>query len=79
MSALHNVPQIVHIYKRKSAQDISTSALIMRMVSLVLYILHGFFIEDLPLLVMTSTILLQCVIICVLKYIFRNEETIEGT
>lgn len=79
VSALHNVPQIYHIYKRKSAKDISTIALIIRMLSLVLYILHGFFIEDLPLIVMTSFILLQCVIICVFKYIFRNKESDEAT
>jgi MtN3 and saliva related transmembrane protein len=75
ISALHNIPQIIHIYRRRSAKDISTQALVMRMLSLILYILHGYFIGDLPIIVMTGTILLQCVILCVLKYIFRNEET----
>ncbi len=72
MSALHNVPQIIHICKRKSASDISTSALAMRMLSLGLYIAHGILIEDMPILVTSSIILFQTVVICFQKYSYTR-------
>ena len=73
ISALHNVPQIIHVCRRKSAADISFTALAMRMLSLVFYILHGILIQDLPILVMSTIIFAQCCIICIQKYRFRNE------
>lgn len=72
LSALHNFPQLWHVYRRKSAKDISAWALVVRMVSLGFYITHGVLIEDLPLTVMSSFIFLQCVVLCVLKYIFSD-------
>ena len=74
ISALHNVPQIVHICKRKSASDISTPALAMRMLSLGFYITHGILIEDMPTLVTSSIILFQTIIICLQKYAYRPLE-----
>ena len=73
ISALHNIPQIVHICRRKSEADISLTALSMRMLSLVFYILHGILIQDLPILVMSSIIFGQCCIICIQKYRFRTK------
>lgn len=78
ISALHNVPQIIHVCKRKSAADISLTALSMRMLSLVFYILHGILIQDLPILVMSTIIFGQCCIICILKYRFRTETHAPG-
>ena len=70
-SAAHNFPQIWHVFRRKSAKDISAWALAVRMVSLGFYITHGLVIEDLPLIVMSSFILLQCSVLCLLKYYFQ--------
>jgi len=71
LSALHNVPQIVHICKQKSAYDISASGLAMRMLSFGFYITHGILIEDMPILVTSSIVLFQCVVICLQKYYYR--------
>ena len=71
LSALHNVPQIVHVCRRKSASDISKSALVVRMLSLCLYVTHGTLIEDLPLVVMSAIIFVQCLIIACQMYLFR--------
>ena len=72
LSAAHNFPQIWHVYRRKSAKDISAWALVVRILSLGFYIVHGHLIEDLALTVMSSFILLQCVVLCILKYIFSD-------
>ena len=78
ISALHNVPQIIHVCKRKSAADISLTALSMRMLSLVFYITHGILIQDMPILVMSSIIFGQCCIICIQKYRFQTENHAPG-
>lgn len=70
LSALHNVPQIVHVCRRRSASDISGWALAVRTVSLMCYIAHGVLIQDLPLQVMSSIIFVQCITLCVQKHIF---------
>ena len=74
LSAAHNFPQIWHVYRRKSAEDISAWALAVRMLSLCFYILHGVWIEDLPLTAMSSFIMIQCVCLCVLKYVFATSD-----
>ena len=71
LSALHNVPQIVHVCRRGSAEDLSWVALLVRMVSLCFYVLHGVFMEDLPLVVMSGVIMFQCVILLLIKFRVR--------
>lgn len=70
LSALHNVPQIVHVCRRKSAKDISAWALLVRLLSLGCYIAHGTMISDLPLQVMSGIITVQCLILCAQKLHF---------
>ena len=73
LSALHNIPQIVHVCRRKSAADISKSALLVRMVSLIFYVTHGLLIQDMPLIVMSAIIFLQCLFIGSQMYRFRTD------
>lgn len=72
ISMLHNIPQIVHMWRRKSAKDVSPFALMMRMVSLTFYVTHGFLIGDPPIIVMSSLVFLQCVIICFQIYTYHG-------
>ena len=74
LSALHNVPQIVHVCRRGSAGDVSWVALMVRMVSLCFYVVHGVSIEDLPLVVMSGVILFQCMIILLQKCLYIKVE-----
>lgn len=75
LSALHNIPQIVHICRRGSAEDLSWLALAVRVISLVLYVIHGLIIEDMPLTVMSGVIFVQCFVLFVQKwYTSRNCE-----
>lgn len=72
LSALHNIPQIVHVCRRKSAADISKSALLVRMLSLCFYVTHGLLIQDMPLIVMSAIIFIQCLIIGSQMYRFQS-------
>lgn len=68
LSALHNVPQIVHIFRRGSAEDLSWLALAVRMLSLGFYVAHGWLIDDPPLVVMSSIIAFQCLVLGAQKW-----------
>ena len=74
LSALHNVPQIVHIFRRGSAEDLSWLALAVRMLSLGFYVAHGWIIDDPPLIVMSSIIAVQCLVLCAQKWWYKKKE-----
>ena len=72
LSVIYNIPQIYHIYKQKSTNDISFSSLVIRMISYSFYITHGFLIKDPPLLWMTFFSLIQVLILSYQYYIYKD-------
>lgn len=72
LSVVYNIPQIYHIYKNKSVGDISIYSLLVRIISYLFYILHGYLIMDPPILFMTLASLLQVLIICVQYFIYKD-------
>lgn len=79
LSALHNIPQIVHVCRRKSTADISKHALLVRMLSLCFYVTHGLLIQDMPLIVMSAIIFLQTLFICMQMYRFQSLPAVATT
>jgi len=73
LSVVYNIPQIHHIYKNKSVGDISVYSLLVRIISYIFYIIHGYLIMDPPVLFMTLASLLQVLIICLQYFIYRNK------
>ena len=75
LGMLYNFPQIYHIYRRKSADDLSTTSLAMRVLSYGLYLAHGVAIEDPPTIYMTLGSLSQALILWAQKvYYYKNSE-----
>jgi uncharacterized protein with PQ loop repeat len=72
LSVVYNIPQIYHTYKNKSVGDISIYSLLVRIISYLFYILHGYLIMDPPILFMTLASLLQVLIICVQYFIYKD-------
>ena len=72
LSVLYNIPQIYHIYKQKSTNDISIMSLIVRLVSYSFYITHGILIQDPPILWMTSFSFLQVLILSYQYYLYKS-------
>lgn len=72
LSVVYNIPQIYHIYKNKSVGDISVYSLLVRIISYLFYILHGYLIMDPPILFMTLASLLQVLIISVQYFIYKD-------
>ena len=60
---VYNLPQIYRLWKRKTAGDISSLALIVRIIAYICYIVHSIFIKDPPLFWMTFVSLMQCFVL----------------
>jgi len=60
---VYNLPQIYHLFKRKTAKDISRLSLVVRIIAYILYVIHGLLIADPPLFYMTLASLIQCFIL----------------
>lgn len=76
LSLLYNFPQMYHIWKRKTAKDLSMISLTVRLISYALYLTHGFLIGDEPLLYMTMGSMIQVtMIVCQKCYYARDAET----
>jgi len=80
LSNIYNIPQIYHTYKTKSTKDISVIAILFRLSSYILYVIHANIIQDPPLLWNTMISFIQVIFIMIQYYIYRNvkiPETIE--
>jgi uncharacterized protein with PQ loop repeat len=62
VTSLYSVPQIIRIYKMHSANDVSLSTWVIAVISNVFWIVYGFAIEDL-------VVMLSSLIGCVLAFI----------
>ena len=60
INCLHSFPQMYKIIVTKSIRDISLTSLCIKLLAAVLYMVHGFLINDPPLLYMT--------LVCVIQY-----------
>ena len=70
-----NLPQIVLVHRRRTAHDLSAWALVARVLSLGLYVVHGEHIGDAPTTVISACLLLQCVVLCAQKWWYRQNLT----
>ena len=63
LSVAYTAPQILHMWRSKSAAGVSALSMWVRVVSLVLYIVHGVLIMDPPLIVMSALAATQSLVI----------------
>lgn len=63
LSVAYTAPQIVHMWRSKTADGVSALAMWVRVVSLALYIVHGALIMDPPLIVMSALAATQSLVI----------------
>lgn len=71
-SLTYKLPQIYTLCKHKKHDGLSVVSLLWQMVAYVFYILHGYVIEDLPVLCMGVVAGIQSVIIVVLYYMYKD-------
>lgn len=78
LSVSYTAPQIIHMWRSKTAAGVSALSMWVRVVSLALYIVHGVLIMDPPLIVMSALAVTQSLIILCLIHRYQTVEESNG-
>lgn len=73
LTTIAYLPQVIKTWKSKSAQDLSWSMLIVLCIGIVLWLVYGFSVRDIPVIAANILTLLLVSIILVLKIRYKNE------
>ena len=73
LTTIAYLPQVIKTWKSKSAQDLSWSMLIVLCIGIVLWLIYGFSVQDIPVIAANILTLLLVSIILVLKIRYKNE------
>jgi MtN3 and saliva related transmembrane protein len=73
LTTIAYLPQVIKTWKSKSAQDLSWSMLIVLCIGIVLWLVYGFSVQDVPVIAANILTLLLVSIILVLKIRYKNE------
>jgi MtN3 and saliva related transmembrane protein len=73
LTTIAYLPQVIKTWKSKSAQDLSWSMLIVLCIGIVLWLVYGFSVQDIPVIAANILTLLLVSIILVLKIRYKNE------
>lgn len=65
------IPQVMQLYRKKSAKDISTSMYIIYALGMVLWLIYSLWIRAVPLIIGNVISLILAIIILTMKYIWR--------
>ena len=74
MLSLTYIPQIINIYKTKSAKDLSYLMIIMLIIGYIIFLAYGVLIMSIPLIVSISISLVNCIHLFVIKSILQMHE-----
>ena len=70
------IPQLVKVYKTKKANDLSYLFILMNFLTCVSFLSYGIILNETPLIIANTLVLMQTGILTFLKYRYRNN-TIE--
>jgi MtN3 and saliva related transmembrane protein len=73
LTTIAYLPQVIKTWKSKSAQDLSWSMLIVLCIGILLWLVYGFSVQDVPVIAANVLTLILVSIILVLKIRFKNE------
>ena len=75
----YNIPQIYYTYKSKDVSSISKYSLLFRVISGMLYVIHGYNIGDTAGYCMTTISTSQTLIMLIQYYIYSGSNKIDGS
>ncbi|MEH1809694.1 SemiSWEET family sugar transporter [Nostoc sp.] len=78
LTTLAYLPQLIKTWQSKSANDLSWSMLIILCVGIILWLIYGFSVHDIPLIAANIVTLLIASVILVLKIRYRSGTDKEG-
>jgi MtN3 and saliva related transmembrane protein len=65
------IPQVIELYRRKSAKDISTSMYIIYALGMILWLIYTIWIKAVPLIIGNVISLILAIIILTMKYLWK--------
>ena len=72
LTASSMLPQLIKVIKKKEAEDISITMLVVLMSGISMWIVHGIFREDWPIIVTNSFSLLINIVLTFFRVKYRN-------
>ena len=70
---IYKLPQIYKLCKTKKSNDLSITSILMQLLGYIFYALHGFMVNDYPILAMGSISLLQNMILSILYFCYKEK------
>jgi len=77
ITLIYKLPQIYKLYNRKQSSDISILSLLIQSLGYIFYIIHGWNINDDPIIVMGSGALFQTIVLILLYFLYINKQVEE--
>ena len=71
-SLTYKLPQIYTLCREKKHKGLSITSIVWQLVGYIFYVLHGYIIDDLPILVMGCVAGAQSVLIVILYMLYRD-------
>lgn len=72
LTTLAFVPQVIQIYKSKSAKDVSLAMFLLFTVGVIMWLTYGLMTKSLPVVAANSVTLLLSIVILFFKYKYRD-------
>jgi MtN3 and saliva related transmembrane protein len=72
LSAITFIPQVIHAYKTKSVGDLSWGMLWIVFTSVIVWLVYGFYLHLLPVIIANSIILVLATILLYFKATFKK-------
>ncbi len=72
LSAITFIPQVVLAYKSRSVGDLSLGMLLIVFTSVIVWLVYGFYLNLLPVIIANSVILVLSLVLLYFKYAFKK-------
>lgn len=82
ISSIAFLPQVIHVWKTRSAKDLSLNMLGLLVLSVSMWLAYGILVADVAIIYTNSMVLAMCLILLFFKFKFKqmkNEHTNEQT
>ena len=73
LSAITFIPQVLHAYKTKSVGDLSWGMLWIVFTSVIVWLVYGFYLNLLPIIIANSIILVLSTVLLYFKFSFQRK------
>lgn len=65
------LPQVIHIWKTRSTRDLSAGMFLLFSVGVLLWLIYGIFLKELPVIIANSVTLILSITILVFKFKYK--------